>query len=114
VCPHQTLETHHAVAAVPSAGRLYVSSHVLMVWLGGIWGGSARQWPLSALPVTRLEGRSLLLPDDTWVAVLSDPEACAAAVEAARLRHAATRVVGLPLETLQTREGREIPLVYAR
>ncbi len=116
MCPQQHLETHFAVAAVPQAGRLYLSAHSLLVWLGGLWGGGAhRLWPLSDLPgPARLEGRALLLPDGSAVTVLSDPEACRAAIEAARLRHAASRVRGVPLEALQARDGCDVPPVYAR
>ncbi len=112
VCPHQFLETHYAVAFVPSAGRLYVSRHAVVLWLGTLWSSSQRVWQLHQVRGVRAEGRTLLIDDEPVATVLSDAAACARDVEAARQRCVSTRVTGVALAVLQARSNAAVPPVF--
>lgn len=107
--PGQYLETHFAVASLPSYGRLYLSRHVVHVSMSiGGWSETKRQFDLLKVNVS-LEGRTLKLDDLALTVLLA--EDCHRAILDARNQLETTKCFGVPLSILQSRQNVTVPAV---
>lgn len=108
--PLEFLENHFACASLPQVGRLYFSRQHVLVSLSMGWGSSESQFDLYGAQL-HLDGMLVTLDSLTLRVALAGE--CYAGLRAAQEALQATKCFGVPLATLQERQG-AVPTVVRR